>query len=67
MSKAIISGQAEEADEETAALMTMDEPPLHEESFSVPEAEEITKAVPEPFLEEVFASELHEAEEVLER
>lgn len=51
MSEAIISRQAEEANEETAAPMTVDEPKLHEKSFPVPEVEETVEVVFEPFFE----------------
>lgn len=51
VSEAIISRQAEEANEETAAPMTVDEPKLHEKSFPVPEVEETVEVVFEPFFE----------------
>lgn len=51
MIEAIISRQAEEANEETTAPMTVDELKLHEKSFPVSEVKETVDVVFEPFFE----------------
>lgn len=45
--------------------MIVDEPQLHKEPVSFPEAEETMEVVPEPFLEELLGCEVHEVEEAL--
>lgn len=44
-------------------LLSVDEPQLHEESFSFPQVEEITEVALEIFLEEVLGGKGHEVEE----